>query len=133
MRDYVDTKGDYTDLGKQLDLLRSSRVSRWRPGRACRTATWDRSVAAYIVEKDHPPAFRGLRRDEFLQADGDEDSATYFPPDPKHAATLYHADGKTPFPYWYISGRPAGSINASAKDMARLVQFYLRPRHARRP
>jgi hypothetical protein len=40
-------------------------------------------------------------------------------------ATLYHGDGKTPFPYWNILLRPAGSINASAKDMAAYVQFYL--------
>jgi hypothetical protein len=33
--------------------------------------------------------------------------------------------GKTPYPYWNILFRPAGSINASARDMAAYVQFYL--------
>jgi hypothetical protein len=51
-------------------------------------------------------------------------TATYFLP-PANAVTLYHDDGKTAFPYWHIIYRPAGSINASANDMAAYVQFYL--------
>jgi CubicO group peptidase (beta-lactamase class C family) len=38
---------------------------------------------------------------------------------------IVHDDGKTPYPYWHILMRPAGSINASAQDMAAYVQFYL--------
>jgi hypothetical protein len=52
-------------------------------------------------------------------------TATYFQPAPGTAATLYHDDGKTPYRYWNILLRPAGSINASANDMAAYVQFYL--------
>ena len=33
--------------------------------------------------------------------------------------------GKTQYPYWHILLRPAGSINASANDMAAYLQFYL--------
>ena len=51
-------------------------------------------------------------------------TATYFLP-AANAVTLYHDDGKTPYPYWHISYRPAGAINASASDMAAYVQFYL--------
>src|SRR5207244_853290 len=40
-------------------------------------------------------------------------------------ATLYGADGVTPYPYWHLLMRPAGSLNASAAEMARYVQFYL--------
>ena len=55
------------------------------------------------------------------------DTATYFytPEAQKHLATLYHNDSVTPLPYWHIGLRPAGSINASAKDMANYVRFYL--------
>jgi CubicO group peptidase (beta-lactamase class C family) len=52
-------------------------------------------------------------------------TATYFKPAAAAITTLYHDDGKTPYPYWNILLRPAGSINASAKDMAAYVQFYL--------
>ena len=38
---------------------------------------------------------------------------------------LYHEDGATPYPYWNVIFRPAGSINASANDMAAYVRFYL--------
>jgi Beta-lactamase len=46
-------------------------------------------------------------------------------PPRRQSLLLYHDDGKTPYPYWNILLRPAGSINASAKDMAACVQFYL--------
>jgi hypothetical protein len=52
-------------------------------------------------------------------------TATYFQSPPETATTLYHGDGKTPYPYWNILFRPAGSINASAQDMAAYVRFYL--------
>jgi len=52
-------------------------------------------------------------------------TATYFRPPAAEATTLYHNDGKAPYQYWNILLRPAGSINASAKDMAAYVQFYL--------
>jgi len=52
-------------------------------------------------------------------------TATYFQPASVSVTTLYHDDGKTPFPYWNVIYRPAGSINASANDMAAYVLFYL--------
>src|SRR5208283_1596619 len=44
---------------------------------------------------------------------------------PPQLTTLYHNDGGTPFPYWNILLRPAGAINASARDMGAYLQFYL--------
>jgi len=38
---------------------------------------------------------------------------------------LYRADGSTPYPYWHIAYRSTGAVNASAKDMANYVRFYL--------
>ena len=52
-------------------------------------------------------------------------TATYFQPAPASATTLYKHDGKTPFTYWNILYRPSGSINASARDMAHYLYFYL--------
>jgi CubicO group peptidase (beta-lactamase class C family) len=121
---YTERFGGYTDLGKQLDLLRSSRVSRWRPGTRMSYCNMGPVVAAYLVEKITHQRFEDYVAENFFKPIG-MSTATYFPPDAKHAVTLYHGDGKTPFPYWHISGRPAGSINASANDMASLVAFFL--------
>jgi CubicO group peptidase (beta-lactamase class C family) len=52
-------------------------------------------------------------------------TATYFEQPSPQLTTLYQPDGKTPYPYWNIIERPAGAINASAKDMAAYLQFYL--------
>src|SRR5581483_5059950 len=81
-------------------------------------------VAAAIVEK-----ITGQRFEDFVQQNlflpiGMK-TATYFEPPAASATTLYHEDGKTPYSYWHILLRPAGSINASANDMAAYVQFYL--------
>jgi hypothetical protein len=38
--------------------------------------------------------------------------------------TLY-ANGNQPQEYWHLSTRPAGSINASANDMAKMVAFFV--------
>ena len=52
-------------------------------------------------------------------------TATYFKPTDQPATTLYHRDGKTPYPYWEVMYRPAGAINASANDMANYLLFHL--------
>ncbi|MGA2555036.1 MAG: hypothetical protein ABSG04_02015, partial [Verrucomicrobiota bacterium] len=49
----------------------------------------------------------------------------YTPAVQRQLTQLYHEDGVTPYPYWHICFRPAGAINASARDMANYVRFYL--------
>jgi len=39
-------------------------------------------------------------------------------------ATLY-SNGNLPQDYWHILMRPSGSINSSASDMAKFVEFYV--------
>jgi hypothetical protein len=43
----------------------------------------------------------------------------------QHLTKLYHPDGVTTYPYCHIAYRTAGSINASPKDLANYVRFYL--------
>lgn len=112
------------DLRTALDFGRSSRFSRWRPGTRMAYCNTGPAVAAYIVEKITGERFEDYVEQNFFQPIGMK-TATYFKPDPNQATTLYHADGKTPYPYWNITYRPAGAINASAQDMAAYVQFYL--------
>lgn len=111
-------------LRDALDFGRSSRHSRWRPGTRMAYCNSGPAVAAYIVEKISGQRFEDYIEQNFFQPIGMK-TATYFKPDSNQATTLYHGDGKNPYPYWNITYRPAGSINASAQDMASYVQFYL--------
>lgn len=111
-------------LREALDYDHHSRTSRWRPGTRMAYCNSGPAVAAYIVEK-----IAGQRFEDYVQQNFFEPiamkTATYFQPTSGKLTTLYHPDGKTPYPYWNILYRPAGSINASAKDMAAYVRFYL--------
>jgi len=123
-REYAMQAPDTMNLRAGLDYDHHSRVSRWPPGTRMAYSNSGPPVAAYIVEK-----LTGQRFEDFVQQNLFDSigmkTATYFEPAPGAATTLYHTDGKTPYSYWHILLRPAGSINASAKDMAAYVQFYL--------
>jgi CubicO group peptidase (beta-lactamase class C family) len=122
LREYA-KNADGMDLKTGIEFGRSSRVSRWRPGTRMSYCNTGPAVAAYIVEKVTGQRFEDYVRQNFFDPIGMK-TATYFPPT-ANAVTLYRNDGKTPYPYWHIIYRPAGSINASATDMAAYVQFYL--------
>ena len=81
------------------------------------------AVAAYLVEKITGRRFEDYVTENFFTPIGMK-TASYFRT-PVPATTGYHHDGKTPYPYWNILFRPAGSINASANDMAAYLAFYL--------
>ena len=124
LREYAKQAPDSMSLHDGLDYDHTSRVSRWRPGTRMAYCNSGPPAAAYIVEK-----LTGQRFEDFVQQNlflpiGMK-TATYFETSPGTATTLYHSDGKTPYPYWHILQRPAGSINASANDMAAYLQFYL--------
>jgi len=111
-------------LREALEYGRSSRFSRWPPGTRMAYCNTGPAVAAYIVEKISGQRFEDYVEQNFFLPMGMK-SATYFRPGSGDTTTLYHNDGKTPYPYWNIVYRPAGAINASAQDMAAYVQFYL--------
>jgi CubicO group peptidase (beta-lactamase class C family) len=124
LREYAKQAPDAMSLRDGLDYDHHSRTSRWHPGTRAAYCNSGPPVAAYIVEK-----LTGQRFEDFVQQNlflpiGMK-SATYFEPAASTATTLYHSDGKTPYPYWHILLRPAGSINASATDMAAYLHFYL--------
>ena len=107
-----------------LDYHPPSRTSRWTPGTRMSYCNSGPPVAAYIVEKITGRAFEDYIQEHFFDPMGME-TMTYFETDDykDHGATLY-AEG-VPQEYWYILQRPAGSINASANDMAKMVQFFI--------
>jgi len=123
LREYAKDAPGLT-LREGLDYDHHSRTSRWRPGTRMAYCNSGPPVAAYIVEKLTGERFEDYVQQHLFLPIGMK-TATYFQPAPGTATTLYHGDGKTPYPYWNILLRPAGSINASANDMAAYVQFYL--------
>jgi CubicO group peptidase (beta-lactamase class C family) len=124
LRDYALNDSSLT-LRQGLDYNPKTRTSRWRPGTRVAYCNSGPAVAAYIVEKIAGRPFEQLVKQRLFDPIG-MTTATYFPPaQPERLATLYFPDGKTPQPYWHILERPAGAINASARDMAAYVQFLL--------
>lgn len=124
LREYAKDTPPSMGLREALDYDHHSRTSRWRPGTRMAYCNSGPAVAAYIVEKLTNQRFEDFVQKNLFDPIGMK-TATYFPPPAGTATTLYHPDGKTPYSYWGILYRPAGSINASAKDMAPYVQFYL--------
>lgn len=124
LREYAKDAPLSMSLREALDYDHHSRISRWPPSTRMSYCNSGPPVAAYIVEKLTGQKFEDFVQQNLFNPIGMK-TATYFPPPAGTATTLYHADGKTPYPYWNIIFRPAGSINASAQDMAAYVQFYL--------
>lgn len=112
-------------LKEGLDFHPHSRVSRWKPGTRMSYCNSGPPVAAYIVEK-----LTGLDFEDYVQFNFFDPlgmtSATYRMNDDylERGATLY-ANGNKPQDYWHIIMRPSGAINASPRDMARFVRFFL--------
>lgn len=104
----------------------SSRVCRWPPGSRMAYCNSGPAVLAAVIEKASGERFEDYIQEHFFNP-LHMDSASYFytPAVQQKLTKLYHSDGITPYPYWNISYRPAGSINASARDMANYVRFYL--------
>lgn len=104
----------------------SSRVCRWPPGSRMAYCNSGPAVLAAIIEKASGQRFEDYVQEHFFNP-LHMDTASYFytPAVQERLTKLYRSDGITPYPYWHISYRPAGSINASARDMANYVRFYL--------
>jgi CubicO group peptidase (beta-lactamase class C family) len=111
-------------LREGLEYDHHSRISRWPPGTRMAYCNSGPAVAAYIVEKLSNQRFEDFVQQNLFLPIGMK-TTTYFQPVALTTTILYHGDGKTPYRYWNILLRPAGSINASAVDMSNYVQFYL--------
>ena len=117
-----DAKG--MTLREGLDYDHRSRISRWRPGTRMAYSNSGPAVAAYIVERMTGDRFEDFVTRNFFLPIGMK-TATYFERPSPPMTILYHGDGKTPYPYFNLLLRPCGAINASAVDMAALIQFFL--------
>lgn len=111
-------------LKEGLDHYPRSRTARWVPGTRMAFSNGGPSVAAYIVEQATGLAFEDYVQEQLFDPMGMEDM-TYFPSHhyKTRGATLYMRG--EPQAYWHLSMRPYGAINASPRDMARLLKFFI--------
>lgn len=119
LRAYADNDPRPRPLAEGLALDSARRVSRWRPGTRFAYCNVGPAVVARIIEVIEGRPFEAVVQARLLDPAGMR-TATWLRPDTTRvvAATLYHPDGTTPRPYWHVFVRPAGSLNASALDMA---------------
>ena len=104
----------------------ASRISRWPPGTRMAYCGSGPAVLAAVIEKVSGERFEDYVQEHFFKPLHMDTASYFYTPEVERRLTkLYHPDGITPYPYWHILFRPAGSINASAKDMANYVRFYL--------
>jgi CubicO group peptidase (beta-lactamase class C family) len=114
-------------LREALDYHPDSRTSRWEPGTHFSYCNSGPAFAAYVVEK-----VTGQPFEDFVQANWFDPlgmtTASFFLTDEveEKLAKGYGSDGVTELPYWHIGMRPSGAVNASAQDMAGLLQFFLK-------
>jgi CubicO group peptidase (beta-lactamase class C family) len=122
--EYAFAAPDSMTVKEGLDYHPHSRISRWPPGSRHAYNNAGPAVAAYVVEKITGQRYEDYIAKEFFAPIGME-STSYFKTAlyDQRGATLYN--GETPVEYWKLIFRPAGSINSSARDMAKFVQFLL--------
>ena len=126
LQSYANSDPKPLRLAEGLALDSATRVSRWRPGTRFSYCNTGPAIVALIIEKIEGKPFEQVVQERWFDPIGMR-TATYFRPDSarSNVATLYDDDGTTVIPYWNVFIRPAGSINASARDMAAYVRFLL--------
>ncbi len=125
MPEYAHNDPTPVTLKQGLDFHPHSRVSRWKPGSRTSYCNSGPPVAAFIIEKVTGVNFEDYVKENFFDPMG-MNSTTYFLTDKvkSNGATLY-SSGNKPLEYWHILMRPSGAINSSAKDMSKLLEFYI--------
>ena len=114
-------------LAEGLAVGPETRTSRWRPGTRFSYCNSGPAVAAAIVEKVTGQRFEDYVKATLLKPLGMETADYFLSPQSEALLTnLYHRGGRVPYPYWHSLMRPSCALNASARDMASLLQFYLR-------
>jgi CubicO group peptidase (beta-lactamase class C family) len=127
LKEYAHSDPKPATLAEGLALCPQSRTSRWRPGTRSSYCNSGPAVAAAVVEKVTGQRFEDYVEANFFKPIGMPTADYLLSPRTEALLTkLYHEDGRTPYPYWHIAMRPAGSINASAREMGAHLRFFLR-------
>jgi len=109
-------------LGEALALHPDSRTSRWTPGTRAAYSNSGPAIAAHVAEKVGGTTFEELVRQKLFEP-LEMREATFF----KAAGSLAtgYTDRGEAGGYWELLYRPSGALNASAEEMANLIQMLL--------
>ncbi len=122
--EYQHPENKIVSLKEALDFHPHSRVSMWMPGTRMAYCNTGPNVAAYIVEKIAGQPYENYIQENFFSPLGMETMTYRLSEDyKKKGATLYKEE--QPQDYWHLLMRASGSINASPKDMAKFMQFFV--------
>ncbi len=111
-------------LKEALDFYPQSRTSFFVPGTRVNYSNVGIATAAYIVEKVSGMTFEKYIDKYFFKPMGIENmSYLYTEQYKKLGVTLY--DNVIPLDYFHILYRPSASLNASPKDMEKMLRFFL--------
>lgn len=127
LRSYASDPPQELTLREGLALGAIALHSRWKPGTRFSYSNAGPAAAACVIERVTGQRFEDYVEQNWFRPLGMM-TASYFgtPEVLARSATLYQGDAAfTPFPYWKISTRPSGAINASTREMASYVGFYL--------
>src|SRR5215467_5451014 len=104
----------------------SSRLCRWPPGTRMSYCNSGPALLAAVIEKASGERFEDYVQEHIFKP-LHMDTASYFdtPIAQQRLTKLYYPDGVTPHSYWHTAFRPTAGLNASARDMANSVRFYL--------
>lgn len=113
-------------MAECVELTRSARVARWKPGTRYAYSNVGPAMAAYVIEKLTGERFEDYIHRTWLVPLGMADASYFGTPEVRQRSAVgYHRDGGAPYPYWKIAMRPAGSLNVSPRAMANYVLFHV--------
>ncbi len=124
LAEYAHNDPTPAQLQEVMHQFPGARVSRWVPGTRfayCNTGT---GVASYVVEKITGERFEDYIQREFFDSLG-MNTTTFFLPDNAIETLAQPYIKNQPQEYWHIIYRAAGSVNASPRELAAFLQFYL--------
>ena len=113
-------------LEQAMQLSPGARLLRWPPGQRHSYSNASPGLTSLIIEKLSGNRFETYARTKLLlplgmkQADYLE---TAYIAD--HLPGGFKADGTTPIPYWHMSFRAFGALNASPREMSRFLHLLL--------
>lgn len=113
-------------LNDALAFGASSRVCRWPPGSRMAYCNSGPAVLAAVIEKVSGERFEDYVQKHIFNPLHMSGASYFCTPEVQCRLTkLYRPDGVTPYPYWHTGFRPSAGLNASVKDMANYLRFYL--------
>ena len=112
-------------LAEALAVYPHSRVSRWRPGTHMSYSNSGPAFAAYVVEKVTGTPFEDYAREQLFLPLGMETVTFRMPQGTVLLAQGYESEGVSEVPYQHDIMSPSGSLNASAREMARYLRMMI--------